>query len=406
MARGRINKRTVDALEPIDGRSVLLWDDALPGFGVRCLPSGVKVYHLKYRTRGGRTRWLTLGQHGPVTPDKARVKAMREKAAVVDGADPAGDLAKKRCENTVAEVADRYLAEHAAKHNKTTTAREVRRIVETKIKPKFGSVKITDLTHADIQAWHQAMSATPYEANRALAYCSKMLTLATKVWALRTGLNPCSGIERFPEPKRKRYFSGTELGRLGAALAVEREGAESPCFVLLIRLLATTGMRLSDALRLRWANVDLVDATLNLPDRKAEDPLPVYLGGPAVSILDALPSGRSERSGYVIYDLEPSQPLRASKAEHAWGRLRKQAGITNARLHDLRHTMGTLAGRSGANAFVARDLHGHLTLAMTGRYVHAVGVQATADEVSHRIVAALNAGAAMPAKITQSSGRQ
>ena len=50
------------------------------------------------------------------------------------------------------------------------------------------------------------MSATPYEANRSLAYCSRMLNLAATDWGLREG-NPCTGIKRFPERKRERFFS-------------------------------------------------------------------------------------------------------------------------------------------------------------------------------------------------------
>jgi len=69
-------KRTVDALKPAADRDVLVWDDELPGFGVHCRRSGAKVYFLKYRTAGGCQRWLTLGQHGLLTPDAARTKAL------------------------------------------------------------------------------------------------------------------------------------------------------------------------------------------------------------------------------------------------------------------------------------------------------------------------------------------
>jgi len=157
----KLAKWTVDALEPAPDRDVLLWDDELPGFGVRCRPSGAKSYFLKYRTQGGRQRRLTLGRHGPLAPDEARTKALREKAAIGDGHDPSGERQRKRREDTVAVVADRYLAEHVAAHNEASTAAEVRRIVETRVKPKLGSIKITDHTRADVKAWHQSMSATP-----------------------------------------------------------------------------------------------------------------------------------------------------------------------------------------------------------------------------------------------------
>ncbi len=38
-------------------------------------------------------------------------------------------------------------------------------------------------------------------------------------------------------------------------------------------------------------------------------------------------------------------------------------------MHDFRHTMGTYAAQAGLNAFMVRDLLGHKTMALTGRYV-------------------------------------
>jgi integrase len=396
----KVTKRTVDALKPSPDRDVLLWDDELPGFGVRCRASGLKSYFLKYRTVGGRQRWLTLGQHGPLTPDAARAKALREKAAIGDGDDPSGTRQKKRRENTVAAIADRYVREHVKAHNKASTAAEVARIVEKRIKPGLGAIKITDLRRSDIKAWHQAMSTTPYEANRALAYCSRMLSLAATDWELRED-NPCIGVKRFPEHARERFFTDHELTRIGAALCTaETEGSEVPGFILLARLLATTGMRLGEALALTWPNVDLQGRAIRLPAAKTKGGArTVHLGAAAVAILDATKG----REGHVIRGLDPIKPLTVSSAEKAWQRLRERAGIPDARLHDLRHTAGTFAALSGANAFMVRDLLGHKTLAMTGRYVERAAdmVRATADAVSNRIAAALNAGTAASAEIIE-----
>jgi integrase len=399
----KITKRAVDALKPATGRDAVLWDDELPGFGVRCRPSGGKVYFLKYRTAGGRQRWLTLGRHGPVTPDAARARAFREKAAVADGDDPSGSRQQKRRENTVAVVADRYLAEHVAAHNKASTAAEARRVVETRIKPALGAIKITDLTRSDIKAWHQAMAATPYEANRALAYCSRMLSLATTEWELRSD-NPCIGIKRFPERKRERFFADDELAKLGGALsAMEIEGAEAPGFILLVRLLATTGMRLSEVLGLEWSDIDLPGRAIRLSDAKS-GARTVHLGAAAVAILDAI----EERNGHLIRGLDLAKPLSINSAEKAWRRLRDRAGISDGRLHDLRHTAGTFAALAGGSAFVVRDLLGHRTLAMTGRYVERAAdmVRATADAVSGRVAAALNSGTATSAEIVKLDRRR
>jgi integrase len=128
----------------------------------------------------------------------------------------------------------------------------------------------------------------------------------------------------------------------------------------------------------------------------------VHLGAAAVTNLDAAP----DKSGYVVHGPDGA-PLPDSRAQHAWARLRERAGIPNGRLHDLRHSVGTFAALAGANAFVVRDLLGHKTLAMTGRYVERAAdmVRATADAVSSRVAAALNAGSTTPAEVIKLSKR-
>jgi integrase len=71
--------------------------------------------------------------------------------------------------------------------------------------------------------------------------------------------------------------------------------------------------------------------------------------------------------------------------------MRSAAQLDDVRLHDLRHTVGTYAAQSGANAFLVRDLLRHKNLAMTGRYVNRADepVRTLSDQVGERISAAM-----------------
>jgi integrase len=384
----RILKRTVDALQPDSARDTFLWDDVLGGFGVRCRPSGKKTYLVKYRV-GSRQRWLMLGAHGVITPDQARARALRAKADIGDGADPSGEKQQRRQEPTIADVADRYLAEHVAIHNKPSTQAELRRLVDKRIKPPLGAKRIAELTRADVAKWHHAMASTPYEGNRALACLSKMLILAAAVWELRSD-NPCKGIRRFPERVRDRYLDDDELRRLGEELtAAQRDGRERPETIRVIRLLAATGMRLGEACGLAWDDIDLKARTIRLRDAKA-GARTVHLGTAAVAILAAAP----ERDGYLACSaFDPEKPITPAAMEHVWDRVRGRAGLEGVRLHDLRHTVGTLAALGGANAFAIRNLLGHRTLAMTNRYVGRAAelTRAAADQVAQRVANAFAA---------------
>lgn len=203
------------------------------------------------------------------------------------------------------------------------------------------------------------------------------------------GCVPFRVVRMVPERARDRYYSEPELQRIGQALlAMEQEGRGAPGFFLLIRLLATTGMRLGEALSVRWQDLDLPNRTLKLRDAKA-GPRTVHLGVETISLLATV----KHQAGWLIPGRDPALPLTTNAAESGWKRLRARANLVNARLHDLRHTVGTYAAFTGANAFAIRDLLGHKTLAMTGRYVErgAEMVLSTADAVSVRVAVSVEA---------------
>src|SRR5271163_4011121 len=116
--RGKITKRSVDALKPeADGAETVLWDSELKGFGVRVQRGGAKSYVLHYRVgtgRGAPLRKLTIGRHGsPWTAETARKEAKTLSGITAAGADPAADKLARREAPTTADPAERFLAEHA-----------------------------------------------------------------------------------------------------------------------------------------------------------------------------------------------------------------------------------------------------------------------------------------------------
>ena len=98
--RQRITKRLVDGL----GTGDTVWDSQLTGFGVRRQrrnPSFV----LKYTFRG-RQRFYTIGRHGLMTADEARIEARRLLGLAASGIDPATAREKRAPESAALSVAD------------------------------------------------------------------------------------------------------------------------------------------------------------------------------------------------------------------------------------------------------------------------------------------------------------
>ncbi len=326
-------------------------------------------------------------KHGVMTGTEARKEARRLLSAIDRGADPASGRTDKRGAPTVADLATRYFKEHAEPHKRPSSVESDRRLNKAHIEPRLGSIKVADVARADVAKMHHALRETPYEANRALSLFSKMMHLA-EAWGLRPdGSNPCRHVKRYREETRERFLSAAELERIGKVLADAEADASAPAGVIAtVRLLALTGCRLGEIIALRWADVDLKAGVLRLPDSKTGAKT-VPLGAPARVLLTDLP----KKGAFVICSADPKQPLTVSVLEKAWASLRVKAKTPDARLHDFRHTVGTYGGAAGFNAFVIRDLLGHKTLAMTGRYVEkdADPLKRAADAVANRISAAM-----------------
>src|ERR1700686_4194273 len=98
--RAKITIETVKALKP----GKMISDDKLPGFVARCQPSGKVSYFLRYRDRNtGRKHWLGLGQHGAITPARARELAQIEAGKVAGKVNPLLEQRAERAEAAKAE---------------------------------------------------------------------------------------------------------------------------------------------------------------------------------------------------------------------------------------------------------------------------------------------------------------
>jgi integrase len=121
------------------------------------------------------------------------------------------------------------------------------------VRPALGKRKVSTLAYSDVDALHREITkgSGPYRANRVIALLSKLCSISMQ-WHWRTD-NPCKGIERNDEAKRKRYLSGAEIERLSTALSEHDDKDAADIF----RLLLLTGARRGEVQSARSADVDL-----------------------------------------------------------------------------------------------------------------------------------------------------
>jgi integrase len=382
----KLTKRNIEAAE-VRPTDYFLWDDELPGFGLRVLPSGRKQYVVQYRA-GRRPRRISLGPSTVLTCDQARNRAITIIAAVRNGEDPAGRRDAQREALTVSELADRFEDEHIALRLKESTAKGYRRSLERFVLPVLGRLRVTEVNRADIAKLHHDMRDIPYDANRCLEIVSKMFNLA-EMWGLRPeGTNPRKHIKKYPEKKRERFLSTAELRCVGEVLReMEQEGIELPSGIAAVRLLMLTGCRLGEIMRLKWEYVDLDGRALCLPDSKTGAKT-VHLGQPAVDVLKAIK--RVKDNPWVIVGTLPGAPL--YDLQPFWQRVRARAGLNDARIHDLRHTFASTAVAAGQSLPMIGKLLGHTQVQTTARYAHLAAdpIRLAADDVAQQIANGLN----------------
>ena len=349
-------------------------DGKLRGFGVRVSPSGRKQFFIHCQHRGQRI-WKIVGEVGSMSVAEARSVAAGMLTAIRRGeeAPPSPD---ETLFEAVAEIAFR-------RHEgvwKPGTLYVNRSYLHSRIMPHFAGRPIAAIDRQEVRNWFARLRATPVAADRSMPVLSVIMREAERMGMRPEGSNPCRGIKRYRRKGRQRFLSDDEIRRLSARLTAY--DAQSPQQVAVIRLLLLTGCRKGEILTLQWS--DYRDGHLFLRDSKT-GPRTVWLSEPARAVLDAL----ERKSRWIFPASGADRPRSANWLDYIWHSVRAEAELGDVHLHDLRHTVASLALKQGETVLAIGRLLGHRNPETTLKYIH------LADSMMHE--AAEKVGAALEA---------
>ena len=363
MSAVRLTDERVRRLKPATSEYSVR-DRTVPSFSVRVYPTGTKTWTCAV---GGRK--VSLGRIDLVSVDDARRECLRLQ---VDGIEPARETPTYR------EFALGDWRESWSSRCKPTTVKERDHFLKRRLLPAFGSFRLDRITRQAVQKWFDEYSKTaPGGANNALHILRQSLKFATERDLI--GSNPAGSVLPNRRPRLSRFLSRDEIRQLNEELDRHAGGPRS-AQIDIIRLLILTGCRKLEIVRLKRREVD--GDRLRLEDSKT-GPRTVHLSAEAREIVER----RMAAPGEFLFP-SPRNPERSVSGELSlWYEIRRDIGIEDVRLHDLRHSYASQCVIEGVPLPVVSRLLGHSRTAMTLRYVHAADrdVEAAAERVGVRI---------------------
>lgn len=411
----RLNNTFVKKAQ-FDGRGWCVFrDDKVGGFGLRIYESGEKVFILRYRFHGSK-RLFTIGKVRVWSVGEARKRALELLGDIAKGVDPLDRRQVDREDLTFKRFSKLYMERYAKPRKKSWRQDEDR--LKKHLIPRFGAKFLRGIKRNDVARWHSSLHATPIQANRCNALLRRMFELAEQWGYVDEGApNPAAKIEKYKERSRSRWLSAEEIPRLidaidsatapddkqtlrsqifyhlqakGEArlseLAVEidrdqpttggvlrqmckagdavrvRYGVYAPgdpyieraIFMrVLFWLFLLTGARKAELMSLRW--VDVQDRSFVLRGTKNGEDRTVHLSTLAESLLDTLP-----RRGQWVFP-GATRGTHLTSCRRTWNRIRKDSGLQDVRLHDLRRTVGSWVATAGNSILVVQRVLGHRT---------------------------------------------
>lgn len=339
------------------------FDQRQKGFLLEVRASGGKTFYQRYTDDHGLKRQYRIGPADVLSLDQAREKAKSIVAQALLGDDPQAQRQAKRQILTFREVVEDHYMPHARQTKRSWRTDDA--MLRTHLVPAFGSKPIDTVTAQDIRdfiARKQKQGYAPGTVNRAIILIRYIYNLAAKWQLAGSDHNPTRGIALASTEHRDRFLTADEARALVASCEVDENQTAAQAILLLL----LTGARRNEITHAKWDYVDWQNETLFVPVSKSGKPRHIALTQRGIALLRRLP--RVDGNPYIFPS--PTTGLPSPSLHYPWIRIRDRAGLTDLRLHDLRHSFASFLVNSGTSLYVVQHLLGHTQPRTTQRYAH------------------------------------
>jgi len=327
----KLTSLTATKLRPT-AKPYLVWDSYQRGLALQIQPSGYRAYKLIYRFHN-RPRWYHIGAADAIALADARKLAAELMLRVLKGEDPQTEKRAKRGAGTFAELAERYLEQHAKKRNKSWKQADA--LIRRNVLPRWGKLPADAVTRADVKALMRSMEEAPITANQTLAAVSAIYS-----WTMREEIllnNPCKLVKGNPTRDRERILSASEIPAVWSAF-----DDAGPIVGAALKLILLLGQRPGEVSHMRFEHIQ--DGWWEMPGQEIPGVWPgtkngyahrVPLAKPARELLAAFDG---EGNGYVFATVNGNA---VRGLDDAMRTICRKLNIERVTPHDLRRTFGS-----------------------------------------------------------------
>ena len=352
-------------LLPTPEKRTFYYDTVEPKLSLQITPNGAKSFYVRQRVKGNDVR-VKLGEPPIMTVEEARMAAVANRKMMNEGKNPLQQSKKYRAEDKLQKLFDDFVEERGRFIGERTMA-NYKSMWRTKLN-KLANKRLSDISSEDLKELHRKISETAgnYTGNHCIALVRTVYNYAIKEERF-DGRNPADAVHMNKKEPRVRYLEHDEMKRFFKALEnYDNETSRDAILMLLF-----TGVRKTNVFEMAWKDIDMDAKVWKIPQTKTAKNVTIALVEPALEILRR----RKEQSqSEWVFSSAYSASGHIVELKRAFSTILKMANITNFRIHDLRHTLGTYLTANGADAFMVKRALTHQSLQSTQVYVN-LGVE-------------------------------
>lgn len=337
-----------------------------------------------------KTTHFVIGKTNAISLDSARSQAIALKAQISAGVNPKAVAEKAKRENiTFQEFFEQHYYPFVLSR-KRSHKRDKQLAV--RVNKALGNTKLSDITRLMLSNFHTSLlkdeGLAPASCDLHLRFIKHALALAVD-WSMLER----SVASRFPmfnvDNRSNDFLTDEELRRFVQTV----QASENKVIANLILFMLASGMRVSEAMSIRYSDINMDNRTISIPARnnKSRRLKSIPLSDMAA---DAIQSQRENREASDYVWVNPRTKDRYKNIHKPFNALRELAGLPTFKIHGLRRTFATTLANAGTSINVIQQLLTHASPITTDRYIRVTST--TLHAASNGASSVLQAAMATP----------